>query len=520
MRKRTWIRPTPCLTLCCLCSRYYTQLSSLYEHLGIEVEDCDHSAAAFAGRGGGPDGAAPCASTARLFGFSTALGCVPWPSSLDSWCIAIECALPSWEPSCVTAASNPCTVAPTPADGAFLRSASADFCDGSASALTFGEYVARRRCSAALQDRLLFPSLAGILTCSTAHVAAYPAEVVLEFLVLAATSRTRRVAGGAAEVVRRLAAPVQDVRTRVDVVAVRRSQGAADTNVPSVPPPSIEVLFGDGHAEAYDAVVLACQANQAAALLAAADDDAWDSHRAALGSVGYEASEVVVHTDEACAPAGGPAAWESVNFCLSAPLVPGVNPPLGATGRPEATIWLNSAYKRLAASAKAFAGTGAPLLHVFQSWNLWTQPRPERVLARAVFERPIFRGPESLAGLARLASLQGEHGLFCAGSYALVGMPLLDNGVASGLRVAAALGGRLPWDACGPGGDGGTAEALDRLRSPLRLPRAEAERRVRSAGWLVAGITAATTAAALAAASALIGATLLLAARLARRASR
>ena len=397
-----------------------------------------------------------------------------------------------------------------------MRRASTDFCDGSASALTFGEYVTQRRCSAALKDRLLFPSLAGILTCSTVHVAAYPAEVVLEFLVLAATSRTRRVAGGAAEVVRRLAAPVQDVRTRVDVVAVRRSQ-RADTAAPA---PSIEVLFGDGRAEAFDGVVLACQANQAAALLAAAGDDAWDSRCAALSSVGYEASEVVVHTDEACAPAGGPAAWESVNFCLSAPLVPGVHPPLGATGRPEATIWLNSAYKRLAASAKAFAGTGATPLHVFQSWNLWTQPRPERILARAVFERPIFRGPATLAGLARLASLQGEHGLYCAGSYALVGMPLLDNGVASGLRVAAALGGRLPRDSCGHGGDDGATEALDRLRSPLRLPRAEAERRVRSAGWLVAGITAATTAAALAAASALIGATVLLAAWLARRACR
>lgn len=447
---------------------YYTQLSKLYSHLGIAVEDCDHSTNVFAGREGGPPGAAPCASTARLFGFSTRLGCIPWPD-VTSWGVVAEY-------------------------GAFLLRAASDFCSGAAAGRTFGDYIEARRPSGALLNYLLMPALASILTCSYAHVRAYPAEIVLEFLVLAATSRTRRVAGGAAEVVRRLAEPVQEVRTKVGVVAVRRPRGSSGGGGEQR---GSEVVFADGRAEGFDAVVLACQANQAAALLDPADC-AWDGHRAALGSVGYDASEVVVHTDGACAAPGGPSAWGSVNFVLSAPTGPAAtgSPEAAARGRPEATIWLNSAYARLRGVA-----TGG--VHVFQSWNLWTPPAPASVLTRALFERPVL-SLASLDGLSRLARLQGSHGVYVAGSFALAGMPLLDNGVASGLRVAAALGGRLPWE--GEGGVGGAAAAVEALHSPLRVPRAEAEARIRAAAWVVAGASAGVVAVALAgAALALLG---------------
>ena len=131
-------------------------------------------------------------------------------------------------------------------------------------------------------------------------------------------------------------------------------------------------------------------------------------------------------------------------------------------------------------------------MNVFQSWNMWAMPAPERVISRSYFERPVL-SLASLDGLARLSRLQGVHGLYCVGSYALAGMPLLDNGVASGLRVAAALGGRLPWEAPVT-----AAAALEELRSPLRMPRVEAEARMRSAAWVVRGVAAGVVTAALA----------------------
>jgi hypothetical protein len=47
--------------------------------------------------------------------------------------------------------------------------------------------------------------------------------------------------------------------------------------------------------------------------------------------------------------------------------------------------------------------------------------------------------------MQELANVQGVGGLYFVGAYSLYSVPLLENGVASAMKVALRLGARVPW---------------------------------------------------------------------------
>jgi predicted NAD/FAD-binding protein len=97
---------------------------------------------------------------------------------------------------------------------------------------------------------------------------------------------------------------------------------------------------------------------------------------------------------------------------------------------PQATIWVNAVQPAL---------RDAP--DEFQTVHPQREPRPEALISRAAFERPLVDGASqrALLGLQALHEQPGRRLWFC-GSYAQAGIPLLESAVRSALAVAQRLG--------------------------------------------------------------------------------
>lgn len=73
--------------------------------------------------------------------------------------------------------------------------------------------------------------------------------------------------------------------------------------------------------------------------------------------------------------------------------------------------------------------------HLFQTWNPLTDPRPEHLLKRITFNRPIVT-KRSAQAVDLLDNIQGNGDVWFIGSYAMDGIPLQENGARSALKVS------------------------------------------------------------------------------------
>jgi predicted NAD/FAD-binding protein len=82
-----------------------------------------------------------------------------------------------------------------------------------------------------------------------------------------------------------------------------------------------------------------------------------------------------------------------------------------------------------------------PTLHgqspIFQTWNPLFEPQPDQVISRTALSRAVV-DHESQRALQTLETLHAETGrqVFFAGSWASMGIPLLESAVQSAMRVA------------------------------------------------------------------------------------
>ncbi len=292
----------------------------------------------------------------------------------------------------------------------FHRQAVPALARGALAGLTIGDWVAAQGFPRAFVDGLLLPAISTVCTCSHAQAAAFPAEVVVDYLARGVLRQSvHRALHGADDVQRRLLLGIADLRCGAQIRAVQRVAGA------------VQVQLEDGHTERFDHLVLATQANQALRLLADASAD----ETTALAGFRYAPVQVLTHTDATLMPARR-RDWSPVNLW--------VDPAAGAT---ESTIWVNAVQPMLQGAADVFQ-TVAPLRPV----------GPARVLGEARFERPVVdaRSQQALAQLQRLQAEPDRRVWFC-GSYAQAGIPLLESAVQSASVVAARLGAPLPGGA-------------------------------------------------------------------------
>lgn len=259
----------------------------------------------------------------------------------------------------------------------------------------------------------LLPMAAAIWSARLRDIRRFPAHSFLQFFtnhgLIAINDRPqwRTVTGGSRQYVEKLTAPFAgSIRVNQPVVAVHRHFDG------------VSVRSIDGRVEEYDQIVFAAHTDQTLAILA---DTATPIERKLLGGIRYELNRAVLHRDRALMPQRR-RIWSSWNYLTS------------SQGREQrqasVTYWLN----RLQSIPRE--------IPLFVSLNPIREPDPDAVIAEYDYAHPQFDAA-SRATQKRLTSQQGTNRTWFAGAY--LGYGFHEDGLQSGLNVAAALGAPPPW---------------------------------------------------------------------------
>lgn len=277
---------------------------------------------------------------------------------------------------------------------------------------TLGQFLDSHGFGSAFRGAYLLPMAAAIWSCPTATMLHFPATSFLRFfanhglLTVDDQPQWRTLAHRSKDYVERLRASfAPHVRVSAPVIAVRRR------------PDGVEVVDGKGGRFRFDAVVMAAHADQTAAVLLDADAE----ERRVLGAFRFQENRAVLHSDPRLMPKRR-GAWAAWNYAATGLLEPG--------HRVAVTYWMN----RLQNIDERF-----PL---FVSMNPITEPDPALVHSQHSYDHPIFDA-EAVAAQAQMSAIQGRGGVYYAGAW--LGHGFHEDGLRSGLEVAARLGVRAPW---------------------------------------------------------------------------
>jgi len=270
---------------------------------------------------------------------------------------------------------------------------------------TIGEFLVRGRYSSAFCDRYLLPMSAAIWSASPDGIRTFPAKSFLQFFKNP-RPEWRTVRGGSVAYVNRLTETFKDRLWLGN--GVRRLSRHGET-----------VILEDsrGHTLDYDAVVLACHADQALALI----ETPTTAEREILGAFYYQPNDVFLHSDPNLMPKRR-AVWSSWNYLA--------NTTKPRESKVSVTYWLNN-LQRLECDQLALV-----------SLNPMEEPDQDHLIATMQYDHPLF-DQRALDAQHRLPEIQGRHRLWFAGAH--WGFGFHEDGLLSGLQVAAALGVAPPW---------------------------------------------------------------------------
>ena len=274
--------------------------------------------------------------------------------------------------------------------------------------LPFAAYLERRGYSRPFQERIIIPLIASTWSNAPSDVLGFPTYHLLRFLeqhgVLARNSipEWRWIRGGARSYVQRILESLQSRAVHLDepVAQVRRDQDGVDLSLRR------------GDTLRFDAVVLACHADQALRLLGDPSED----ERSALGGFSYTRNQVALHTDERVLPRN-PHAQAAWNFHITHP-----------RGVPH-TLTMSYDLNRL----QGIPGDTRYCVSVNPSEDL----DPSRVIATFDYEHIVYT-LETPELQRRVEALQGARRTYYAGAH--LGYGFHEDGAASGIRVAERLG--------------------------------------------------------------------------------
>jgi len=170
--------------------------------------------------------------------------------------------------------------------------------------LSVAAFLKRERYGRGFAKHYLLPLGASLWSCSPATFESFPIRFVVEFLdnhhMLQVANRPtwRVIRGGSFRYVEKL---TRDFRDRIRLnCPVRSILRLGD---------GVRVTFGDGEAENFDEIVLACHADQALELIA----DPTPTEEELLSSFPYQRNEAVLHTDTSVLPCRRNA-WAAWNY--------------------------------------------------------------------------------------------------------------------------------------------------------------------------------------------------------------
>jgi predicted NAD/FAD-binding protein len=283
---------------------------------------------------------------------------------------------------------------------------------GDEAALTepLAAFLERNRFGRSFAEGYLLPMIACIWSCPTEQMLQFPVATLIRFChnhgLLQVNDRPtwRTVRGGSRHYVQAMLNAIADTRPATPVRSVRRHSDGVD-------------VVTDRGVERFDALVLACHAPQALALLGA---DASPQERALLAQFRTQPNVAVLHTDAGLLPKAHKA-WAAWNFERSTDARDAAAP-----------VCLHYLINRL--QPLPFAQP------VLVSLNPIRAPREGSVLARLAYAHPVFDS-QAISAQGRLASIQGLKRTWFGGAW--TGYGFHEDGLKSGLdvaqRVAAAL---------------------------------------------------------------------------------
>ena len=273
------------------------------------------------------------------------------------------------------------------------------------------DFLAEGRYSAAFSDWYLLPMAAAIWSCPTGQMLDMPLATFIRFCqnhgLLQVFDRPmwRTVKGGGRAYVRKIAALLDDIRLACPVISVTRDGKAL----------TLTHVHGS---EQFDQVVMACHSDQSLAILGHA---ATDAQRAVLSAIRYQPNRAVLHTDRALLPRDEKL-WSAWNYFAGR----------GEPGdQPVGVSYLINKLQPLPFKTP-----------VVVTLNPAREPDPAKVIAEFDYAHPIFDGP-AIEAQQRLASVQGDNGIWLAGAWGSYGFH--EDGLKSALRVVNGLGVRAPW---------------------------------------------------------------------------
>ena len=274
--------------------------------------------------------------------------------------------------------------------------------------LSLREWLEQQRFSRAFVERLIVPQASAVWSADPRALWSFPARFLAEFFnnhgMLGLRDRPgwRTIRGGSTRYVEALTASFFDrIRLRTPVAAIQRADD------------SVLVTLQGGGTASFDQVVLATHSDQALALLT----DPSAREREILGAVPYQTNEAVLHTDKRLLPRRR-RAWASWNYHLLE------EPP----GRATVTYHINR-LQSLSAE-REFCVT----------LNQTARIDSAQVLKRIEYAHPVYT-PDALRSQSRVAEISGARRTHYCGAY--WGWGFHEDGVNSGLRVAAAFGAQL-----------------------------------------------------------------------------
>jgi predicted NAD/FAD-binding protein len=277
---------------------------------------------------------------------------------------------------------------------------------------SLGDWLDRNGYGRAFAEDHILPMGAAIWSASVAGMRAFPVRHFARFFanhgLLQVTDRPqwRTVIGGSRRYVARLLADLGDIRLGQAVRGVSRG-------------PSGVTVHTDAGTDMFSHAVLACHADQALAMLDGASADETEM----LGAIRFQENIAVLHTDISLMPRRR-GVWSAWNYLTAGPADHGA--------AVSVTYWMNKLQG---------LSTPEPLL---VSLNPIRPPDPAKVLLTRTYHHPQFDAA-AMRAQALLPSVQGNGGVWFAGAW--TGWGFHEDGIASAVRVARALGVRAPWTA-------------------------------------------------------------------------
>ncbi|MDQ5767686.1 NAD(P)/FAD-dependent oxidoreductase [Thiothrix subterranea] len=280
--------------------------------------------------------------------------------------------------------------------------------------MSLGEMLDAHQFSRDMREHYLLPMGAAIWSCPVDTMLAFPALSFLRFFAnhglidIQNRPQWRTVCGGSSVYVRKLLAEMGDNIT-IQSGAVRVERSATQASV-----------FTDTAKHDFDAVIFACHADEALALLAQPSAD----EQRILGCFRYEKNQTYLHTDTNLMPVNRKV-WSSWNYLAT-------SQPEYANARQQmtATYWMNN-LQGLETTTDYFV-----------TLNPYQLPRDSHIIAEMTYEHPIF-DQAAVAAQPQLASLQGQQQSWFCGSYHRYGFH--EDAIASAVKVCADFGVTPVW---------------------------------------------------------------------------